>query len=73
MYIRSGRLEEALSLAERTAQGSAAAGDLLAEGIAERSWAQAIAALGVRPVADTEGHFASSIRALEETEACPPV
>ena len=66
--LNAGRLEEACALAEQAVGAAQAVGGIFAEGLAQRVWGQALAALDLACHGEAEEHLAASLRCFEEGE-----
>ena len=69
MKLNSGQPAEAIRLAEQAVKGAQSVSGKFAEGLAERTWAQALAISSPPQWDAAEVHFASSLKALEPGEA----
>jgi tetratricopeptide (TPR) repeat protein len=69
LALNAGRVEDALSLAEQAVAVAKPAGGILAEGLAQRIWGQALATADPPRWDESERHMAESLRALETGEA----
>jgi tetratricopeptide (TPR) repeat protein len=67
-----GRIDEALTLAQQAVGITNQVGSVFTEGLAHRVWAQALAAATPPRWDEAEAHMATSLRALESSEAHLP-
>jgi len=67
--LAAGRVEEALTLAEETVNAAKSTGGIFAEGLAQRVWGEALAALDPPRREEAQAHMADSLKALETGEA----
>jgi putative transposase len=70
--LATGRIEDALTLAEHAVGVANQVGSVFTEGLAHRVWAQALAAATPPRWEEAEAHLATSLRALEAGEARLP-
>src|SRR5262249_7637398 len=65
----AGHVAEAVTLAKAAVGLAKSVGGIFAEGLAHRTWAQALATLNPPQWDDAEAHLAESLRLLEEGDA----
>jgi tetratricopeptide (TPR) repeat protein len=69
LALQTGRVAEAITLAEALAATSRASGESLAVGLAERTWGLALAALEPPDWAGAEAHLATSLATFEADDS----
>jgi tetratricopeptide (TPR) repeat protein len=71
--FNAGRIEEALALAEAAVSYARSTDGIYAEGLAQRVWALALAALSPSRWDDAQIHLAASLQAFQAGETLPEV
>ncbi len=66
--FNASHIERALALAEHAAALAQSGGGVFGEGLAQRTWGQALAALGRSRYDESESHMSESLRLLESGE-----
>lgn len=68
--LNSGRCEDAIQLAAQAVETAQALGGIFAVGLAERTWARALAVTSRIPWKEVESHLGASTDAFKAGEAC---
>jgi tetratricopeptide (TPR) repeat protein len=71
--LNAGRIEEALALAEEAVAYAQSIDGKYAQGLAQRIWGQALAALTPARWEEVEAHMAASLQAFEAGEVLPEI
>ena len=69
MAFNAGRFAESRTLSEEAVKAAGSANDIFAQGLAQRTWAQALASLTSAGDDDLAAHLAESLRLFESGDA----